>query len=122
MGKPRTTAGGESQMIRADNLWKKFGHHEALRGLNFAVPEGSTFALIGANGAGKTTAIKVLMNIIAPSRGHATVMGVDSRRLSPRELSRIGYVSESQDLPERLTVVQYLDYLRPFYPHWDRDL
>ncbi|MGD1095715.1 MAG: hypothetical protein ABSB35_27440 [Bryobacteraceae bacterium] len=39
-------------MIRAENLWKKFGRHEALRGLNFAVSEGSTFALIGANGAG----------------------------------------------------------------------
>src|ERR1700689_2177075 len=113
MGKPGTAAGGKPQMIRAENLWKKFGRHEALRGLNFAVPESSTFALIGANGAGKTTAIKVLMNIIAPSRGHATVMGVDSHRLSPRELGRIGYVSESQDLPERLTVAQYLGYLRP---------
>jgi ABC-2 type transport system ATP-binding protein len=37
-------------------------------------------------------------------------------------LSRIGYVSENQDMPEGLTVAQYLDYLRPFYPHWDRDL
>lgn len=109
-------------MIRADDLWKKFGHHDALRGLSFVVPEGSTFALIGANGAGKTTTLKILMNIIEPSRGHATIMGVDSRRLSPRELSRIGYVSESQDLPERLTVAQYLDYLRPFYAEWDRDL
>jgi ABC-2 type transport system ATP-binding protein len=53
-------------MIRADNLWKKFGRHEALRGLSFSVPEGSAFALIGANGAGKTTTIKVLMNIIDP--------------------------------------------------------
>ena len=50
------------------------------------------------------------------------MMGVDSRSISPRELTRIGYVSESQDLPERLTVEQYLDYLRPFYPQWDRDL
>jgi ABC-2 type transport system ATP-binding protein len=38
------------------------------------------------------------------------------------ELSRIGYVSENQDMPEGLTVAQYLDYLRPFYPKWDRDL
>jgi ABC-2 type transport system ATP-binding protein len=109
-------------MIRVNNLWKKFGRHEALRGLSFSVAEGSAFALIGANGAGKTTTIKALMNIIEPSRGDATVMGVDSRSLSPRELSRIGYVSESQDLPERLTVQQYLDYLRPFYPQWDRQL
>jgi ABC-2 type transport system ATP-binding protein len=109
-------------MIRVNNLWKKFGRHEALRGLSLSVAEGSAFALIGANGAGKTTTIKTLMNIIEPSRGVVNVMGVDSRSLSPGELSRIGYVSESQDLPERLTVGQYLDYLRPFYPQWDREL
>jgi ABC-2 type transport system ATP-binding protein len=109
-------------MIRIDNLWKKFRHHDALRGLSFSVPEGSAFALIGANGAGKTTTIKVLMNIIEPSRGSATVLGVDSRKISPRELSQIGYVSENQDMPERLTVAQYLDYLRPFYPRWDKEL
>ncbi len=109
-------------MIRVNNLWKKFRRHEALRGLTFSVAEGNAFALIGANGAGKTTAIKVLMNIMEPSRGEVSVLGVDSRSLSPRELSRIGYVSESQDLPERLTVEQYLDYLRPFYSQWDREL
>jgi ABC-2 type transport system ATP-binding protein len=109
-------------MIRVNNLWKRFRRHEALRGLTFSVAEGSAFALIGANGAGKTTTIKILMNMIEPSLGDVTVLGVDSRSLGPRELSRIGYVSESQDLPERLTVEQYLDYLRPFYPQWDRQL
>ena len=109
-------------MIQATNLWKRFGRHDALQGLSFKVPEGGAFALIGANGAGKTTTIRVLMNILEPTRGSATILGVDSRRISPRELSRIGYVSESQDMPERLTVTQYLDYLRPFYPTWDRAL
>src|ERR1700721_437609 len=102
-------------MIVADNIWKKFGRHDALRGLSFSVPEGSAFALIGANGAGKTTTIKVMMKIIKPSRGSAPGLGVYSRKISPRELSQIGYVSENQDMPERLTVAQYLDYLRPFY-------
>lgn len=109
-------------MIQVNNLWKKFGRHEALQGLSFAVPQGSAYALIGANGAGKTTTIKVLMNILEPTRGSATVLGVDSRKISPRELNRIGYVSENQDMPERLTVDEYLNYLRPFYARWDRDL
>src|ERR1700719_2882759 len=109
-------------MIRVDNLWKKFGRHDALRGLSFSVPEGSAFALIGANGAGKTTTIKVLMNIIEPTRGSATLLGVDSRKVSPRELAQIGYVSENQDMPSRLTVGEYVAYLRPFYPAWDREL
>jgi ABC-2 type transport system ATP-binding protein len=109
-------------MIQAHDVWKKFGRHDALRGLSFAVPTGSAYALIGANGAGKTTTIKVLMNILEPTRGSATVLGVDSRRISPRELQRIGYVSENQDMPDRLTVAEYIAYLRPFYPKWDRDL
>lgn len=109
-------------MIRADNLWKKFGRHEALHGLSFSVPEGSAYALIGANGAGKTTTIRILMNILEAERGKATVLGVDSSRLSPSELAQIGYVSENQDMPARLTVAEYLDYLRPFYPTWDQAL
>ncbi len=109
-------------MIQINDLWKKFGRHEALQGLSFTVPKGSAYALIGANGAGKTTTIKVLMNILEPTRGSATVLGVDSRKISPRELARIGYVSENQDMPERLSVDEYLNYLRPFYSRWDRDL
>ena len=109
-------------MIRVENLWKKFGRFDALRGLSFDVPDGSAFALIGANGAGKTTTIKVLMNIIEPTRGSATLLGVDSRKVSPRELAQIGYVSENQDMPSRLTVGEYVAYLRPFYPAWDLEL
>lgn len=109
-------------MIRVADLWKTFGRYDALRGLSFEVPEGSALALIGANGSGKTTTIKILMNIFKPSRGMATVLGVDSRAISPRELTQIGYVSENQEIPGRLTVDEYLDYLRPFYPKWDKGL
>jgi len=122
MDQARETVGGKSKMIRADNLWKKFGRHDALRGLSFSVPEGSAYALIGANGAGKTTAIRILMNILEAEGGSAEVLGVDSRRISPRELAQIGYVSENQDIPKALTVAEYLDYLRPFYPRWDKSL
>jgi ABC-2 type transport system ATP-binding protein len=109
-------------MVRADNVWKRFGHHDVLQGLTLGVPEGSAYALIGANGAGKTTTLKLLLNIFGPSRGVASVMGVDTRRISPQILAQIGYVSENQALPGRLTVGQYIDYLRPFYPSWDRAL
>jgi ABC-type multidrug transport system ATPase subunit len=113
---------GAPEVIGVNDIWKKFGHNDALRGLSFSVPQGSAFALIGANGAGKTTTIKILVNILEASRGSATVLGVDSRRISPRELVQIGYVSENQDMPEKLTVDEYLAYLRPFYPQWDREL
>jgi ABC-2 type transport system ATP-binding protein len=109
-------------IIETNQLWRRYGRSDALRGLDLAVPVGSIFALIGANGAGKTTAIKVLMDLIAPTSGTARVLGVDSRRLSPRERQQIGYVSENQKLPDWMTVRQFLDYCRPFYPTWDLDL
>jgi ABC-2 type transport system ATP-binding protein len=108
--------------IEIENLHKAFGRHEALCGLNLSVPEGSAYALIGANGAGKTTTIKTLMNIIQPTLGTTLILDTDSRRLGVAQLAQIGYVSENQDMPARLTVMQYLDYLRPFYPTWDREL
>jgi len=109
-------------IIQTDNVWKKYGRFDALRGLSIAVPEGSAFALIGANGAGKSTTIKLLMNIISPSQGSATILGVDSRKISPTELSQIGYVSENQKMPGRMTVAGYIEHLRPLYPTWDRAL
>jgi len=77
---------------------------------------------VGPNGAGKTTAIKVLMNIFGPTSGRAEVLGVDSARIAGRAFTAIGYVSENQELPEWMRVGAFLDYLRPFYPSWDRDL
>jgi ABC-2 type transport system ATP-binding protein len=62
------------------------------------------------------------MNLISPTSGTAEILGVDSRRISRKELSQIGYVSENQELPGGLTVSQYLRYLRPFYPQWDESL
>jgi ABC-2 type transport system ATP-binding protein len=109
-------------IVRAEQVWRRFSRHDALRGLDLAVPEGSAYTLIGANGAGKTTTIRVLMNLLSPSQGAATVMGVDTRQLTPEILAQIGYVAENQALPGRLSVGEYLDYLRPFYPSWDREL
>jgi ABC-2 type transport system ATP-binding protein len=109
-------------MIEIEGLRKRFGQFDAVQGLDLSVPQGAAFALIGANGAGKTTTIKTAMNIIEPDKGRIEVLGVDSRRLGAAEYARIGYVSENQDLPEGLTVGQFLAYLRPFYLTWDRAL
>jgi len=108
--------------IRITGLFKKFRWTPVLQGLDLAIPRGSVFALVGPNGAGKTTTIKVLMNILRPTAGAAEVLGIDSRRLAGRHFTRIGYVSENQELPEWMTVDYLLSYLRPFYPAWDAAL
>src|SRR6185312_9349406 len=69
-----------------------------------------------------TTLIKLMMNILRPTAGGAELLGLDSARLRGAALNRIGYVSENQDLPDAMTVGGMLDYLRPFYPKWDREL
>jgi len=77
---------------------------------------------LGASGAGKTTAIKTLLNLISPTGGSATVCGVDSRAIGPEVLAHIGYVSENQLMPAQLRVGDFFSYLRDFYPSWDRTL
>ena len=62
------------------------------------------------------------MNIFGPTSGRAEVMGVESARIAGRAFTSIGYVSENQDLPESMRVGALLEYLRPFYPSWDRAL
>jgi energy-coupling factor transporter ATP-binding protein EcfA2 len=108
-----------STPILTDKLSKHYRRNHAVNALDLAVAAGSIYGLIGPNGAGKTTTIKVIMNIIRPSAGRAEILGVDSRRLGPRELARIGYVSENQNLPDEMTVDYFLRYLKPFYPTWD---
>ncbi len=111
-----------SDMIRTENLSKKFRSAVAVNDVNLAVPEGAIYALVGANGAGKTTLIKLLMNIFRPTSGGARVMGIDCRHLAGKDFQHIGYVSENQEMPEWMTVETMLDYVRPFYPQWDRAL
>jgi ABC-2 type transport system ATP-binding protein len=105
--------------IRCQDLTKQFRSVRAVSHLNLDVPEGAIFGLIGPNGAGKTTAIKTMMNIVRPDGGRAEILGIDSRRLGPPELARIGYISENQSMPKWMTINYLLAYLKPFYPAWD---
>ncbi|UWZ82744.1 ABC transporter ATP-binding protein [Occallatibacter riparius] len=109
-------------VIHTHALARNFGRTVALAGVDLDVPEGAIYALVGANGAGKTTLIKVLMNIFQPSSGSATVLGVDSRLIAGKHFTKIGYVSENQEMPEWMTVRGLLDYYRNFYPEWDTAL
>lgn len=109
-------------IVETENLTKRFRRTEAVRGVNLSVPEGAAFALIGANGAGKTTALRLLVNLLRPDAGSARVLGVDSRHLGPRNFMDIGYVSENQQIPDGLTVDQFLVYLRSLYANWDAAL
>jgi len=109
-------------VIQTDALTKKYRRVAALDHVNLEVQEGAVYALVGQNGAGKTTAIKILMNLIPASQGTAQVLGTDSREIGGKSYAQIGYVSENQEIPEWMKVGALLDYLRDFYPTWDLSL
>jgi ABC-2 type transport system ATP-binding protein len=108
-----------TDILRTIDLSKRFRSTVVLDHLNMAVPEHSVFGLVGPNGVGKTTTIKILMNILQSSEGTAELFGRDSRQLSPQDFTQIGYVSENQQMPEWMTVEYFMNYLKPFYPNWD---
>jgi len=109
-------------VIHTEQLTKRYYRLTALDRVDLRVDEGALYALVGQNGAGKTTAIKILMNLIPATGGHATVLGADSRHIRGQSYAQIGYVSENQEIPEWMKVGALLKYLREFYPTWDSTL
>lgn len=92
--------------IEAAGLTKMFGSFTAAADVSFVVPRGQVFGLLGANGAGKTTVIKMLTGILAPDRGGGRVAGADMG-VAPRSLKEhIGYMSQSFSLYTELTVLE----------------
>jgi ABC-2 type transport system ATP-binding protein len=105
--------------IAVEGLSKRFGSRLAVDNLTFQVPEGGVCGFLGRNGAGKSTAIRVMMNLLDPTAGKVTLLGLDSRRDHTELMSRIGYVSESPVLYEWMKVKELLRFTARFSPHWN---
>lgn len=108
-----------SPAIEVRQMGKRIGGTTVLVPLDLTVPRGAILALIGHNGAGKSTLIKLLLNIVQPTEGEATVLGMQSTSLRGDAFTRIGYVSENQEMPEWMTVAALMAHLRPLYPRWN---
>jgi ABC-2 type transport system ATP-binding protein len=93
-----------SLAIDAHDLTRRFGSFTAVDAITFQVKEGEVFGFLGANGAGKTTAIKMLIGLLAPSGGQARVAGFDLMTQADEIRKRIGYMSQRFSLYEDLTV------------------
>lgn len=91
-------------LVAFDHVQRWFGEQVVLRGLSFRVQPGQVYALLGRNGAGKTTALRILLGFLAPHRGRASVLGRDCQQLGPAERARIGYVGEDHRLYPTMTV------------------
>jgi ABC-2 type transport system ATP-binding protein len=98
-------------VIRTVGLTKRYGDHDAVLDVDLAVEAGEVFGYLGPNGAGKTTTIRLLMGMLRPTDGRATVFGLDSWRDAPAVHARTGYVPGDPALYDRLTGAQLLDYV-----------
>ncbi|MCX6156058.1 MAG: ABC transporter ATP-binding protein [Candidatus Kapabacteria bacterium] len=96
----------DKKVIKVENLTKRFGSFIAVNDISFEVGEGEIFGFLGANGAGKTTAIKMLTGLLLPSSGEATVAGFDAFRQSEKIKKNIGYMSQRFSLYEDLTIAE----------------
>ncbi len=106
-------------VISVTELTRRFGATTALASVSVSMPRGAVYGLVGANGAGKTTLIKHILGLLRPDAGTVRVFGLDPVADPVAVLSRIGYLSEENDLPGWMRVDELIRYSRAFYPAWD---
>ncbi|WP_303919633.1 ABC transporter ATP-binding protein [Draconibacterium sediminis] len=102
-------------IISAINLTKNFGHFTANDNLTFEVKKGEIFGFLGANGAGKTTAIRILCGLSAPTSGKVEVAGFDIYRETEKIKKNIGYMSQKFSLYEDLTISENIKLYAGIY-------
>src|SRR5438874_2156506 len=106
-------------VVHVSELTRRFGATTALDSVSVSLPRGAVYGLVGANGAGKTTLIRHILGLLRAESGSVRVFGHDPVADPVAVLSRIGYLSEENDLPGWMRVGELIRYSRAFYPHWD---
>jgi ABC-type multidrug transport system ATPase subunit len=106
-------------VIQVSDLTRRFGAMTALDSVTVSVSRGAVYGLVGANGAGKTTLIKHVLGLLRAEAGSVRVFGLDPVADPVGVLSRIGYLSEENDLPGWMTVGELARYSRALYPGWN---
>ena len=105
--------------IKIDQVAKSFGRKQVLQNVSLSVPAGQTLALLGRNGAGKSTTIQILLGLITADSGTVRLGGLDPAANSTQVLSLVGYLAEDQTMYPWMTPIELCKFLAPFYPTWD---
>jgi ABC-2 type transport system ATP-binding protein len=108
-------------VIQTDRLTRYFGKRVVVQELNFSVPRGSIVGLLGLNGAGKSTAIRMMMGFLTPTRGRCEILGRNSQDLRPEDRVRIGYAVEGHFLYPWMKVQDCEAFGRDTFPRWNRE-
>jgi ABC-2 type transport system ATP-binding protein len=106
-------------VIKIENLVKYFDGRCVLDGINLNVPNGCIYGLLGRNGTGKTTIIRILLGLDSPTRGGTSLLGTDSAKLSAKLHGRIGYVAEAHNLIQSYKVSRLVKLCRSLSLQWN---
>ncbi|ABP67771.1 ABC transporter related protein [Caldicellulosiruptor saccharolyticus DSM 8903] len=102
-------------VIKVEGLTKRFGEFVAVNDISFSIPKGSIFALLGPNGSGKTTTIKIICGVLRATKGYVEVLGKDVSKYPEQVKQNIGYVSQKFSLYEDLTIVENIEFYGAIY-------
>lgn len=105
-----------NSVIELAHVTKRYGQHTALDNMSLSVPPGVVFALLGENGAGKTTAIRLMLGLTEPTAGSVRVLGLESDRQGFEIRRRVGYLPERPTLYEWMTAAEIGWFTAGFYP------
>lgn len=108
-------------VISVQNLTRRFGDFTAVDHINFGVNEGEVVGYLGPNGSGKTTTIRMLLGLLAPNEGEATVLGYDVVRQSEEVRARVGYMSQKFAIYDDLTTLENLTFYGGVYGITDKE-
>jgi ABC-2 type transport system ATP-binding protein len=112
----------DDQVIVCEKLTKRFGDFVATDEITFEVHKGEIFGFLGANGAGKTTAMRMLCGLSAPTSGKATIAGFDVYTQTEQIKKNIGYMSQKFSLYENLTVLENIEFFGGIYGLSDQQI
>ena len=107
--------------IKIENLVKYFDGRCVLDGIDLNIPKGCIYGLLGRNGAGKTTIIRILLGLEPPTRGQTHLLGTDSPNLSAKTRGRIGYVAEGHNLIQNYKVARLINLCKSLSVKWNQD-
>ncbi len=108
-------------IIEMSGVSRAFGLTVAVSNLSLTVPKGSVFGLLGENGSGKTTSIKLMMGALIPHEGTVRVLGVDPVDMAPDVRSRIAYVADEMSLPKWMRLSEGLKLHAAYFEQWDEN-
>jgi ABC-2 type transport system ATP-binding protein len=111
----------DEKVIQIDELVKYYDGRCVLDGINLKVPQGCIYGLLGRNGAGKTTIIRILLGIETATRGQTCLLGTESGRLSSKQRGRIGYVAEAHNLIQNYKVGRLIKLCKGLSLQWNEE-